>query len=263
MKHANSPCVALLACAAGAFLPAAVCLAQEPQSIDQAANDPTASLMNIQIADWNTFNYHNSDESDNIISLRSAIPFKIGDQNNIFRITLPIITDHPFLGSGLSDTTIFNLSTFDRSWGRFGVGAVALLPTGGSSRGTEKWGLGPAFGFVNSSHKGFLFGLFNQNLFTVAGDGSRPDVNVSIVQPIVNKSLGKGWSLGASEMSVTYDWENSRWASLPLGMSVSKIHKFGKTPVQFSGRYEHSFQDEGITGSDTLRFSVKILMPTL
>ena len=240
MKHANSPCAALLACAAGAFLPAAVCLAQEPQSIDQAANDPTASLMNIQIADWNTFNYH-----------------------NFFRITLPIITDHPFLGSGLSDTTIFNLSTFDRSWGRFGVGAVALLPTGGSSRGTEKWGLGPAFGFVNSSHKGFLFGLFNQNLFTVAGDGSRPDVNVSIVQPIVNKSLGKGWSLGASEMSVTYDWENSRWASLPLGMSVSKIHKFGKTPVQFSGQYEHNFQDEGITGSDTLRFSVKILMPTL
>jgi hypothetical protein len=261
MTHANNAAI-LLAGVAGVFLLNADCIAQESQSIEQAANDPTASLMNIQISDWYTFNYHNADFSDNTIVLRSAIPFKIGAQNNIFRVTLPIITDNPILSNGLSDSTIFNLSTFDRSWGRFGVGAVALLPTGGSSRGAEKWGLGPAFGFVNSSHKGFLFGLFNQNLFSVAGDDSRADVNVSIIQPILNKSLGKGWSVGASEMSITYDWENSRWASLPLGMSLSKIHKFGKTPVQFSGQYEHNFQDQGITGSDTLRFSVKILMPT-
>ncbi len=240
-----------------------ICLAEEAQSVDQAANDPTASLMNIQVSDWYTFNYHHADFTDNTIVLRSAIPFKIGNQNNIFRITLPFITDSPRLDSGLSDTTIFNLSTFNRSWGRFGVGAVALIPTGGADRGAEQWGLGPAFGFVNSSHKGFLFGLFNQNLFSLAGDQSRPDVNVSIFQPIVNQSLGKGWSLGASEMSVTYDWENSQWVNLPLGLSLAKIHKFGKTPVQFSVQYEHNFQDADIAPSDVMRFNIKVLMPTL
>ena len=32
-----------------------------------------------------------------------------------------------------------------------------------------------------------IFGIFNQNIFTIAGDDARPDVNVSIIQPIVNR----------------------------------------------------------------------------
>ncbi len=49
------------------------------QSLDQAANDPTASLMNIQIQNVYTGNYHNlEDESGNTILLRSAVPFQPG-----------------------------------------------------------------------------------------------------------------------------------------------------------------------------------------
>jgi hypothetical protein len=232
------------------------------QSLDQAASDPTASLMSLQFSDWYSFKYHNSDDEDNSLVFRSAIPFSIGEQKHIMRVTLPFITDHPVIDNGLSDSTLFDLAVFERSWGRFGIGVVGLLPTGGADRGAEKWGIGPAFGFV-VQQEGYLFGLFNQNVFTVAGNTDRQDINSTSFQPIFNYRLGSGWSLGFSEMQITYDWVDDRWSNIPLGVGINKLQKFGALPVQFSLQYEHNFADDRITASDIARFTVKFLLPTL
>jgi hypothetical protein len=66
-------------------------------------------------------------------------------------------------------------------------------------------GVGPAVGFTAKSGK-VLWGAFNQNIFSFAGDDDMPDVNVSILQPIFSVGLGDGWSTGLSEMSASYDW---------------------------------------------------------
>lgn len=234
----------------------------EEQSIEQAASDPTASLMSLQMADWNSFKYHHSDATDNTVMLRSAIPWQLGEQNHIMRVSAPIITSHPGLDSGLSDMTVFDMAAFNRSWGRFGVGVVALLPTGGATRGAEQWGLGPAVGFV-ARQPGLMYGLFNQNIFTVAGSDTRSKVNASTIQVILSHGLGQGWSVGASEMSLAYDWEKRRWSNLPLGMGISKLHKFDQLPVQFNLQYEHNFSDKLVAASDVLRFNVKLLLPGL
>lgn len=230
------------------------------QKLGSAANDPTASITSFLFQDYYTYNFHNDpDATANLLQFRSAIPFSTGDLNHIFRVTIPYQTDTPSGGSGWSDITIFDLVTFDRSWGRFGVGAVALLPTGSSGLSAEKWGLGPAAGFVASESWG-IWGLFNQNIFTVGGDSSRPDVNISIVQPIFNYQLGNGWSVGPSEMLVTYDWENGDWASLPLGIGVNKLVPLGGNPWQFTVSYEHNFQDDGVRPADTVNFTAKLLV---
>lgn len=234
------------------------------QSLEQAASDPTASLMSLQVSDWATYRYHNGDADDNSVVLRAAVPFKIGEQKHIMRVTAPFITNSPVLDNGLSDVTLFDLAVFDQSWGRFGVGLVALLPTGGSKRGAEKWGLGPALGFV-AQEPGFMWGLFNQNVFTVAGEDKRSNVSVSTLQPIFNYKLGGGWSTGASEMQIAYDWDKRAWSSLPLGLAINKLERFSQStpPVQFSIQYEHNYADQGLTPSDTLRFTAKLLLPTL
>lgn len=100
------------------------------QSLEQAASDPTAALMNVQIGDWYNDYHHLSGESANLINVRMAMPFKVGEQQHIFRVTVPLITNSPFLDSGVSDTTVFDLMTFNKSWGRWGAGIVGLLPTG-------------------------------------------------------------------------------------------------------------------------------------
>ena len=236
--------------------------AESGQSLDQAANDPTASLMSVQVQNLYSGDYQKlDDENSNTILLRSAVPFSTGSLNHIARATLPIITESPFGKSGLGDLVLFDLLVFGESWGRWGVGPVMLLPTATSDLlGGEKWATGPAIGFVAQSNK-LLWGLFNQNLFSFAGNGDRDDVRWSILQPIVNYSLNKRWSIGSSEMNVVYDWRKGAWAALPLGIKVNMLHRFGPQPVQFSGSYEYNFEDDFVAPEWTVNFGVKFLFP--
>ena len=235
---------------------------EKKQSLDQAAEDPTASLMALQIADWYVPNFYAPTAgSANSVVLRPVIPFKTGELSHIFRATVPFITQSPGQSTGLADTTIFDLVVFPQKWGRWGAGAVALLPTGGSSRGSEKWAAGPALGFTKQHGKKLLWGLFNQNLISFAGDDARRDVNISTLQPIVSHGLGKGWSVGLSEMTLTYDWEASQWSSLPLGGKLAKLVHFGKMPVQLSAQYEYNFSDDFGGPQDTIRLTAKFLFP--
>jgi hypothetical protein len=156
---------------------------------------------------------------------------------------------------------LFDLLVFNKSWGRWGAGAVMMAPTASDDKlGSEKWAVGPAAGFVARSRK-LMWGVFNQNLFSFAGDNDRDDVNVSILQPIINFSLPNKWSIGVSEMNITYDWEKSEWTSLPLGMKANKLLKFGKMPIMFSGAYEYNFQDDYVAPKWTVNFTLKFLFP--
>ena len=232
------------------------------QSLEQAASDPTASLMSLQIQDIYTGSFHNLDnESGNTVLLRSAVPFRTGSLNHIARATLPIVTDSPSGESGLSDLVLFDLIVFNESWGRWGVGPVLLAPTASDEKlGAEKWAIGPAFGFV-ARNPGLMWGVFNQNLFAFAGDNSREDVNISIIQPILTFSLPDRWSIGSSEMNLTYDWEKNEWTQLPFGIKLAKLVKFGPMPVQFSGAYEYNFADNEVAAEWTVNFTLKFLFP--
>jgi hypothetical protein len=242
-----------------AVLPAAA-VAQDGQSLESQASDPTASLMSFQLQDFWSPAIHNSDDTLNIVQLRGAIPFTLAGVNNIARLTLPYVTDSPAGETGLGDMTIFNLATFNRPWGRYGVGVVALLPTGVDGVSADKWGLGPAVGFTARPSWG-LIGVFNQNIFSIAGDDDRPDVNLSTLQPILNVPLGNGWAAGTSEMTIVYDWDRDEFISLPLGVKLSKLADLGGRPVQFQASYEHNFYDDGVGPKDTIGFTVKLLVP--
>jgi len=235
---------------------------QDGQSLDQAANDPTASLMSVQIQNLYSGEYHNlSDESGNTILLRSAVPFTTGSLNHIARATVPIITDNPSDESGLGDIILFDLLAFDKSWGRWGAGLVGMLPTASDEKlGSGKWAAGPAVGFVARS-TGFMWGVFNQNLFSYAGPSDREDVGVSILQPIINFSLPDKWSIGVSEMNITFDWEKSVWTSLPLGLKINKMVRFGKLPTMLSGSCEYNFQNDYVAPKWTVTATVKFLFP--
>ena len=120
-----------------------------------------------QLQGYYTPNLHNADGSASLLQFRAAIPFEVGGYSNIARLTMPYVTHSATGETGLSDTTLSDLVTFTRPWGRFGFGAVALLPTGDEGIGAGQWALGPAMGFTVQQGP-LLWGLFNQNLITVA-----------------------------------------------------------------------------------------------
>jgi hypothetical protein len=110
------------------------------QSLGQAANDPTASLMAVQIQNLYTGRYHVlGDDSGNTLLLRPVVPFQTGDLKHIARATIPYVTDSPAGKEGLGDSVVFDLIVFDHAWGRWGIGPVMLLPTAADDAlGAEK-----------------------------------------------------------------------------------------------------------------------------
>jgi hypothetical protein len=69
-----------------------------------------------------------------------VVPFTTGKINHIARATIPYVTESPSGKTGLGDAVLFDLIVFNRSWGRFGLGPVLLLPTAtDEALGAEKW----------------------------------------------------------------------------------------------------------------------------
>jgi hypothetical protein len=67
----------------------------------------------------------------------------------------------------------------------------------------------------------------------VAGGSGRPRVNADFVQPFLSYSTKDGWSYTVNTES-TYDWTGNAWA-VPIHLTVQKIVRFGKQPIQFGG----------------------------
>jgi len=251
----------------GCWLGTSAVLAQAPppssEDLSAQATDPTASLMSFQFLDWYTPSFHGTDDTSNQLVFRAAIPFEMFGRPNIFRVTLPYVTSSPSGHSGLGDTQVFNLTVFGERWGRWGLGLAGSLPTARDALGSDKWTLGPAAGFVNSSNKGFNIGLFAQSFFSFAGDDAAADVGIVNLQPIFSYQLGGGRSLSLGNSAFVYDTTKSRWASLALGVNYGQVVSLWGQKWRPNVEVDHDFQDRTGTPKVTLRAGFALLLPSL
>ncbi|MDH4182399.1 MAG: hypothetical protein OEV46_10335 [Betaproteobacteria bacterium] len=257
-----TPCK--VAAALVALLLASSAVAQDGGDDDLAAKaaDPTASLMSFQLTDNYTANFHGIDDTANQLQFRAVLPWQGMGYKHILRITQPFVTSGPGR-TGITDTTIFDLTTFDESWGRWGAGLVVLLPTGRDGLSAEKWAVGPSLGFVNSkSFPGWNAGLFLQSYFSFAGDDDAPRVGVLNLQPILSHQLGGGRSVSLGSSQLVYDTANSRWASVQFGLNYGQIvTAFGhKWRPNVEAGYE--FRDLAGNPKWTIRAGLTLLLPT-
>jgi hypothetical protein len=223
--------------------------------------------------DWTASFHQASGENMGSIVLQPIIPFKIGDFNNIARITTSYVVRAPsFSGdidqnpvpphfipiddaNGLADTAVLDVVVFDASFGRWGVGPVLSIPTAtDEGLGTGKWSLGPAL--VGISKVGSLqFGVLGTWMGSIAGDRDRDNVSVLSLQPFASYGLGDGWSVGLSELVYSYDFEQDRWAAAPFGGRIEKLVHFGDRPVRPFVDAEYNLLDRDISPEWTFRFA--------
>jgi hypothetical protein len=97
--------------------------------------------------------------------------------------------------------------------------------------------LGPAIGGVWQYSKKLNLGLFNQNVFG-------GDTGISQLQPIVAYQLGDGWSLSGGDLQFVYDWEDSRWLSVPIGAQLGKVTKIAGQAVRFAVNPQYNLIDD-------------------
>jgi hypothetical protein len=119
----------------------------------------------------------------------------------------------------------------------WGVGPIIQLPTATNTfLGQGKLGMGPAVvALVQPGH--WTIGALANNVWSVAGSGSRPAVNQFLLQYFINYNLKKGWYITSAPI-LTANWkvDNGRWI-VPFGGGVGRIMKFGFQPVNISASF--------------------------
>jgi hypothetical protein len=86
--------------------------------------------------------------------------------------------------------------------------------------------------------KHWTIGALINNVWSVAGSGSRPPVNQMLLQYFLNYNMKKGYYISLSPI-ITADWRASSgnvW-TVPFGGGVGRIMKLGFQPVNISAEF--------------------------
>ena len=218
-----------------------------PMRCAKAAQNPVASLISVPIQNNINAGIIPGNRTQNVLNIQPVIPLKVSDNwNLIIRWITPIISQPlpaldplPQIGvSGLGDMQpTFLLSPSKPHKVIWGVGPIIQMPTATSRYlGQGKLALGPNIvALTMPGH--FVLGVLVNNIWSVAGGGSRPDINQMLLQYFVNYNMKKGWYLSTSPI-ITANWNTpapsgSVW-TVPFGGGVGRIMKLGFQPVNVS-----------------------------
>jgi len=143
----------------------------------------------------------------------------------------------------------------------WGVGPALFIPSDADPLlSSGKWGAGPT-GVALIQDSGWTIGVLANQNWSYAGEGNRPDVNQTFIQPFISYTTKDAWTFTLDTES-TFDWLNDQW-SVPINFEIAKLVKFGTQPVQFQAGVRY-WADNPNTGAHDFgaRFNVIFLFPT-
>lgn len=166
----------------------------------------------------------------------------------IWRGGIRLVSQPGFEGAdrtwGLGDTSLAAFFTPVNSGSLlWGMGPSILLPTASDDRlGQEKYAVGPTAVFLNSGRKGHV-GVFTRNVWSIAGNDARKDINRFLFQPLLKYKLSDGWFVN-SNPAITANWDapaGERW-TVPVGAGIGRTFKIGGIRTTFSLQYYHMIE---------------------
>lgn len=233
--------------------------APEAQSLTEVSKqlaNPVTSFWSLQFQQ-NNYLLNNPDRWSSNLQFQPVLPVSLTtDWNLITRPVVPLFVAQPhpvFAGSpprvesetttGFGDIILLEMlspgPSIAGNW-LLGAGPTFIFPSASTDfTGQGKWQAGPSAVVGYLSQK-WILGAFVQNWTSIAGDSSRPNTNQMNLQPIAAYFFGQGWSIGYSG-NILANWtadSHNVW-TVPLGLGVSKVVKFGKLPVKvgIAGQY--------------------------
>ncbi|MNL15876.1 hypothetical protein D3C87_1368890 [compost metagenome] len=211
-------------------LSAATALAQGvPADLDRDLQNPLARLYLLPLQYNGHQNVGPFNRTRSVFNIQPVVPTVGEKRTYINRFVVPIVSEPDAIENkstfGLGDILYqgyFVPPITDRNI--LGIGPAFLLPSGSAEElSTKKWSIGPTVAWVNQPGNWTFGGLFTQ-LWSIAGDSDRDDVNQLQILPLIYYRLGGGTSLGFLH-TITANWEESaedQW-TVPVGMSISQI----------------------------------------
>jgi hypothetical protein len=273
--------------------PAAPSEKEGTEALQKATQNPVANLISVPLQNNSNFDIGPFNRTQNVLNIQPVIPVGVSKSfNMIIRWITPVIWQ-PAPGTanlqvfGIVANTPAYLAAQDvqKSAGVFGfgdmnptfffspakphkliwgAGPTFVLPTAtGKVLGQGKVSMGPSFvALVQPGH--WTLGALINNAWSVAGSGSRADVNQMLLQYFINYNLKKGWYVTMQPI-VTANWQASSgnvW-TVPVGGGVGRIMKLGFQPVNIAGQF-YGNAVHPINGSPWgMRLQLAFLFPKL
>jgi hypothetical protein len=205
------------------------------QQLANKLSNPVASLISVPLQnniDWGIGDHNGS---KNVLNVQPVIPIKLSSKwNLITRWIIPVVTQRDITTegvnqAGLSDATLSAFISPSEGKIIWGVGPAFLVPIAtNDALGAGKFGVGPTVLALRQTH-GWTFGALVNQIFSVAGDADRPDVNQLFVQPFLAYNYKSGAGISVN-VELTENWEASTTIAT-LNPVVTGITKLGKQIV--------------------------------
>jgi len=246
-----------------------------------AAQNPIANMRSLPFQNNTSFDVGPGEGTINVLNIQPVIPLKLNEKwNLVTRTIVPVIYADsdvlnveglPDLPEGLGGGSEFGLGDVNFT-GFFvpakpakvtwGVGPSINMPTATDDLlGTEQWSIGPSV-VVLVTPKPWVIGGLVRQLWSVAGEDDRQDVNQTLIQPFINYNFKGGWYLSTAPI-ITANWEedsDDRW-TVPIGGGGGKIVKIGKRPTNISVQAFYNVEAPANGADWTLRLQLQLLFP--
>ena len=239
----------------------------DTQALAKAAQNPIGNLISVPFQNNTNFDIGPDERTQNILNIQPVIPLGVSKNwNMITRTILPVISQPapgPDRTDGLGDLNFTAFFT-PKQPGKVMVGAgpVFLFPTATDEvLGTDKWSIGPSIVALVTPGSWLLGALWN-NVWSVAGDDDRADVNSMLFQYFVNYNYPSGWYLTSAPI-ITANWEagkDDRWI-IPFGGGFGKLVRFGKRPVNMTLQAYYNVEKPASGPDWSIRFQIQLLFP--
>jgi hypothetical protein len=246
--------------------------AQDDSELAKAAQNPLAKMISIPIQNNINFDAGPLEKTQNVLNIQPVYPVDLNDNWNVItRTIIPIISQPSYNPSqdrkdGLGDiqfSAFLSPKATSGDW-VWGAGFIAQLDTASDDRlGQGATGIGPSAVALNIG-KTWVYGALINNVWSVSEDDGRQEVNQMLAQPFVNYNFADhpGRYLTFSPV-ITANWEansGNKW-TVPLGMGVGQIVRFGKLPVNLQASAYYNIERPDYAAKSQVRLQAQLMFP--
>ena len=202
------------------------------EELAKKLSNPVAAMISVPFQNNMDIGIGQYNGSRNTLNLQPVIPINLSPKLNLItRYIIPVISQHDITSegtcqNGLSDAVVSAwFSPAEAKNGLvWGVGPVFLLPIATDDMlGTKKWGVG-ATALVLKQINGWTIGALANQIWSIAGDANRSDVNQMYLQPFIVYNWKSGAGLAVNS-EITQNWVSSTTSVFinPIITGVTKV----------------------------------------
>lgn len=237
------------------------------QGLAEASQNPVANMISLPMKNKFNFGRGPDDAFSYVLEMQPVLPVTLGKINLINRFIIPVAYEEGLYADMGSSTGLMDI-TYQAFFSPaepgkiiWGIGPTMILPTHTDDNlGQDKWAVGPA-GLILIKKKSVNFGTLVQHFWDFTGDNEAADINLSTLQYFINYNTPNFYINTSPTMS--YNWEadsNNAW-TVPLGLGIGKIFRFGIAPVDMRlSAYWNAEKPEG-AADWFAEFQIKFLFP--